>query len=246
LDPVGPWTISAIAISGEVPASERVRHWWAALAEATWRAQDKGATIAPVHPEPRRPEPSEVLDPLWFWVMLTRWGRLPRLWLACAAVMAATGPKGRGVARDSLVVALLNDRVVSWGFKPFFRRPRPVSERRDVPSDLSFPSAHAANGAAFVTVVGHAYPALRPGLVFLVGLISLSRVRLRHHHASDVVAGVGSGYAVARLCRRWVAPRLEGYPEKQARARLRPAEGRPEFAAGSMRTSIHNDPRTTW
>lgn len=133
------------------------------------------------------------------WVSISRVGRLPRLWLAYAAALAMVGARGRRAAVRALVAGCLTDRLVTCVLKPYFRRSRPDRQVQwwGTPHDSSFPSAHAANGFAFVTAVGHVFPPLRAPSYIAAAAIALSRLALRHHHATDVIAGAGLGYTVA-------------------------------------------------
>ncbi len=69
----------------------------------------------------------------------------------------------------------------------------------DLPDLHSFPSGHAAAATAVAVTVALAHPTAAPLVVPLAALIAYSRVALRVHHVSDVVAGVvlGLGGAIA-------------------------------------------------
>ncbi|HLQ60019.1 MAG TPA: phosphatase PAP2 family protein [Gemmatimonadales bacterium] len=67
----------------------------------------------------------------------------------------------------------------------------------DLPDAFSFPSGHAAAATAVSGTVTLAHPLLAPLLVPAAALIALSRVSLRVHHVSDVVAGMLLGLAGA-------------------------------------------------
>ena len=66
-----------------------------------------------------------------------------------------------------------------------------------LPDPFSFPSGHAAAVTAIATTTAVAYPWVAPIAMPLAGLVSYSRVALRVHHASDVLAGVALGMAGA-------------------------------------------------
>jgi undecaprenyl-diphosphatase len=87
-------------------------------------------------------------------------------------------------------------------------RPRPVGELIDT-SGSAFPSAHAAYSIAYVALavaIARAVPnwagktALVSGAIALAALVGLSRVYLRAHFLSDVVAGWSLGAAIFALC----------------------------------------------
>ncbi len=69
----------------------------------------------------------------------------------------------------------------------------------DLPDPHSFPSGHAAAATAVAVTVALAHPTAAPIVVPLAALVAYSRVALRVHHVTDVVAGVvlGLGGAIA-------------------------------------------------
>ena len=72
------------------------------------------------------------------------------------------------------------------------------------PRTSSFPSGHTL--AAFCSAAVLSRPGDRRGNAFLYGsaaLIGVSRIHLRHHHASDVVGGVVIGTALGLAVRRF-------------------------------------------
>jgi membrane-associated phospholipid phosphatase len=94
------------------------------------------------------------------------------------------------------------------------QRPRP-----DGSDKLSFPSGHTSNAFAWATVGAHYYGWKLgvPGYL-LAGLIGVSRMEIRAHHLSDVLAGAGIGYIVGRTAVRRDGEPLPGKP----RVRLAP------------------------
>jgi undecaprenyl-diphosphatase len=68
-----------------------------------------------------------------------------------------------------------------------------------VPDPFSFPSGHSAASMAVAGTVARVHPALAPAALGLAALVGVSRVRLKVHHPSDVVAGaaLGLGGAIA-------------------------------------------------
>ena len=67
----------------------------------------------------------------------------------------------------------------------------------DLPDPFSFPSGHTAAATAVAASVVLAQPIFAPLVVPLAVLVGYSRVRLRVHHVSDVVAGAALGLAGA-------------------------------------------------
>lgn len=101
----------------------------------------------------------------------------------------------------------LESTLVNGPIKNLFRRARPVSDvprphRLRKPKTTSFPSGHASAAAVFVTVAGENDP-WRPLYVLLGATVATSRVYVRIHHASDVVAGAALGVAMGTAFRRW-------------------------------------------
>jgi membrane-associated phospholipid phosphatase len=126
---------------------------------------------------------------------------------------------GRALAPDRRVVhavrvaAVLGveSALVNGPIKSLFRRHRPVWEherpyRLRVPKTSSFPSGHASSAAAAAGMLSERDP-LGPLYYGAGALVAVSRVYVRHHHASDVVAGALVGVVLARAARRlWRYP----------------------------------------
>ena len=122
-----------------------------------------------------------------------------------------SGPQRRAAVR-ALGVAGVSSSLVNAGVKRVVGRERP--DRTDLrisntgvpvrePRTSSFPSGHTL--AAFCSAAVLSRPDDRSGNVFLysaAGLIAVSRVHLRAHHASDVVGGVVIGTALGLVVRR--------------------------------------------
>ncbi len=112
--------------------------------------------------------------------------------------------------------------IVNLGIKSFFRRPRPVSEivrplKLRTPLTSSFPSGHATSAFMSAGLLSDGDRRLRPLYYGLAVLVASSRVYVRIHHASDVVAGVLVGVGLGALGRRLfplpVAPVPSSLPE---------------------------------
>ena len=94
-----------------------------------------------------------------------------------------------------------------WVLKKFFKRKRPylvltAFERHHIPSDeFSFPSGHATAGFLMAYLVGHFFPGYTLLMYIWATLIGLSRVLLRVHYVSDIVAGMllGTGIGMVTL-----------------------------------------------
>ncbi len=123
-----------------------------------------------------------------------------------------SGPTRRASIR-ALGVAGVSSTLVNTGIKQVVGRERPdqtdlrisnagVAVRE--PKTSSFPSGHTL--AAFCAAAVLSRPGDRSGNAFLysaAGLIGVSRIHLRAHHASDVVGGVVIGTALGLVVRRF-------------------------------------------
>jgi membrane-associated phospholipid phosphatase len=126
----------------------------------------------------------------------------------------------RGVAKrrpDQVIVLALmvaaESLIVNQGVKRLFRRERPTQTGDDrlqvrKPTTSSFPSGHATS-AAFAAMVLSGWDGPKAGLIWwkLAAIVATSRVYVRIHHGSDVVAGalVGTlfGLVGRRIARRF-------------------------------------------
>ena len=134
----------------------------------------------------------------WLWTGIAVWrGR-------------RSGPARRQAVR-SLGVAGISSTLVNAGIKQVVGRERPdTSDLRisyagvpvRTPKTSSFPSGHTLAAFCSATVLGR--PGDRTGNALLyvaAGLIGVSRIHLRAHHASDVAGGIMIGTALGLVVR---------------------------------------------
>lgn len=102
--------------------------------------------------------------------------------------------------------------LVNQGIKRLFRRTRPVADvprphRLRTPLTTSFPSGHASSGAMAAVLLSDGSRV--PAVWFAVAaVVAGSRVHVRIHHASDIVAGAALGTVLGLAVRRfWRLPR---------------------------------------
>lgn len=132
------------------------------------------------------------------------------LWLALGGFRAARRRSPRIVLRLGVIMgtesALTNGVVKA----PFRRgRPTPLEGRTDGPLPYgmhrpitsAFPSGHAASAFTAAMVLSKGSRA-GPAYFALAALVATSRVYVRMHHASDVVAGAALGLAFGAGARR--------------------------------------------
>ncbi|MGH9084784.1 MAG: phosphatase PAP2 family protein [Acidimicrobiales bacterium] len=98
--------------------------------------------------------------------------------------------------------------LVNGGIKSLFRRHRPVWEsdvarphRLRAPRSTSFPSGHASSAFTAAGVLAPGDP-LAPVYYAVAVVVASSRVYVKIHHASDVVAGAALGAGLAVVARR--------------------------------------------
>jgi len=136
----------------------------------------------------------------WLWTGVALWrGR-------------RSGPNRRAAIR-ALGVAGVSSTILNTGIKQVVGRERP--DRTDLrisnagvpvrePKTSSFPSGHTL--AAFCAATVLSRPGDRIGNAYLytaAGLVGVSRIHLRAHHASDVLGGVVIGTALGLTVRRF-------------------------------------------
>jgi len=132
-----------------------------------------------------------------------RWREVTHLGGARATIgtgllLVAMGERRLGLAA---LVALTLSHVAVQVLKRAVARPRPCDASGhplalvDLPDPFSFPSGHAAAVSAIATTLVLSEPLLGVLVVPIAAVVSASRVKLRVHHISDVVAGTALGVA---------------------------------------------------
>ncbi len=135
------------------------------------------------------------------------------LWTGVAVWRGRRSGPARRAAIRALGVAGVSSSLVNAGIKRVVGRERP--DRSDLrisnagvpvrePKTSSFPSGHTL--AAFTAATVLSRPGDRAGNAFLysaAGLVGVSRIHLRAHHASDVVGGVVIGTALGLVVKRF-------------------------------------------
>jgi undecaprenyl-diphosphatase len=89
--------------------------------------------------------------------------------------------------------------------RPVVDGPLPFNMR--IPITSSFPSGHATAAFTAAVFLSDDSGALTPLWYGLAGTVAFSRVYVRMHHASDVVAGAALGVVLGRTLHRILGPR---------------------------------------
>ena len=115
-------------------------------------------------------------------------------------LLIAAGEQLLGLAA---LFALTTSHLAVQLLKRVVARPRPCDANGrplaliDLPDPFSFPSGHAAAACAVSGTIAIAHPLFAPILLPIAALVAASRVTLRVHHVSDVIAGALLGLAGA-------------------------------------------------
>jgi undecaprenyl-diphosphatase len=147
------------------------------------------------------------------------WGADEHVLLALAALgwlyARLRKPQQALLANHILTVSLVT-AVLPHILKSAFDQTRPdrltiVGHRHGVPfsgrARDAFPSGHAVHMGALASAAGLLPPARRRAVRSIAVALSLTRITLLAHWASDVVAGFALGAAVERLLRPWTLTR---------------------------------------
>ena len=128
---------------------------------------------------------------------------LPTLLLV--AGMLYFGKKRERMAVVLIILSVaLTDLVCAQILKPAFNRTRPsralpdAQVRAKTGGRRSFPSNHAANITAAMTILAYFYRRRRHAFYSVAALVSFSRVYVGVHYPLDVVAGAWLGFALSR------------------------------------------------
>jgi undecaprenyl-diphosphatase len=136
------------------------------------------------------------------------------LWLAAGGVREALGEARPGTAVRLATVLGVESALTNVVLKSAFGRIRPLLDeparagplpfglRRPVTS--AFPSGHATAGFTAAVFLSRTDPG--PPWYLFAGLVAFSRVYVRLHHTSDVVAGAALGLAFGLVARKFAPP----------------------------------------
>jgi undecaprenyl-diphosphatase len=157
-------------------------------------------------------------------------GDFSLLWHLLGAARGLTSDDAAEEAVRLSAVLGLESLLVNGAVKQLVGRRRPefIGERPHrlrQPRTSSFPSGHASAAFCAATLLAEGRRTW-PLYYGLAAVVATSRVHVRIHHATDVVAGAALGVALGHVARRaWVGPRS---PRRRALPPLPPQPGNPE------------------
>ena len=129
-----------------------------------------------------------------------------RLWHLLATGRAAASLRAEPAAVRLVVALAIESGLVNGVVKSIFDRSRPIISRERplrlrIPRTSSFPSGHAS-AAAMSAVLLADRSRVAPLYFAAAAVVSVSRVHVRIHHASDIVGGAIVGTALGVLVKR--------------------------------------------
>ena len=118
----------------------------------------------------------------------------------------ASGSAQREAVRLSAAL-IAESGIVNGILKSLFRRERPdhIEARPHVlrqPLTSSFPSGHASAAFLAATLLSERSK-FKPLWYGLAGIVATSRIHVRIHHASDVIAGTLVGLGLSRIIKKF-------------------------------------------
>ncbi|MCL2121023.1 MAG: phosphatase PAP2 family protein [Clostridiales bacterium] len=138
--------------------------------------------------------------------LISRSGDWGVVWL-CTCLVMLIWPQNRRTI-ELCMIALLITTVLGEGIlKRVFRRPRPYVTHGPItlsipkPNSFSFPSGHTASSIACARILASLHPLAAWAAFGYAGLMGISRVYLKAHYVSDVLAGGLIGLACAEAVR---------------------------------------------
>jgi undecaprenyl-diphosphatase len=143
-------------------------------------------------------------------------GDFSLIWLLLGAARGLRSERDERAAFRLGAGVLVESLLVNWVIKSVFRRKRPAWEvvrayRIRRPLTSSFPSGHATSAFSSAILLAEDDP-LWPLYYAVAVVVASSRVYVKIHHPSDVLAGVAIGVALGLLIKRLVPLDPPGRP----------------------------------
>ena len=129
------------------------------------------------------------------------------LWHIMGLSKGLSGGKTQNEAVRLSAALIAESGIVNGILKSLFRRERPEHEE-ERPHELrqpvtsSFPSGHASAAVLAATLLTERSK-FKPLWYGLAGIVATSRIHVRIHHASDVIAGAIVGFGLSRVVKKF-------------------------------------------
>jgi undecaprenyl-diphosphatase len=137
---------------------------------------------------------------------LSETGNFSLIWHAAAWApwLVSRSPRHLHRALATSAGLVVESLLVNGPIKAQFRRDRPESaasrpHRLRQPRTSSFPSGHASAAMVAAALLSRGRPRLRPVVYGAAAAMSVSRIYVRLHHASDVAGGLVLGWGLGRV-----------------------------------------------
>lgn len=140
------------------------------------------------------------------------------VWVLIGLLRGRTPGPRRTIAVRAIAFTGIVTPIVNSALKSSVGRVRPVRQVDDprpvrLPRSTSFPSGHTLTAWCAATLLAEDDP-IAPAYYLLAVSVSLSRVHLRLHHATDVLAAAALGVALGRLGRVLLPVTRLGQPRR--------------------------------
>jgi len=138
---------------------------------------------------------------------LTELGDFGLIWVLLAFVRGLRSEEDGRAAWRLMAVLAAESVIINGIVKTQFKRERPVIQeprphRLRIPLSTSFPSGHSSTAmVAGVLLAQKSSTPTKVALFGLGGLVAVSRIHVRIHHASDVAGGLAVGLGLGAIAR---------------------------------------------
>ncbi len=158
----------------------------------------------------------EVLDHIW--TVITFFGNKGWFWIALAVLLLII-PRTRYMGIPAVISFVVTAGINSVILKNVIGRARPfdysdlIQPVADaLPDSFSFPSGHAATSFAVALILLRADKRIGIPAVIFASFIAFSRIALRVHYPTDIIAGFLLAFAVSTIV--WLLWSLTPYARK--------------------------------